>query len=240
MRLVFGLQPVRESIRAHRTHVERVFVEQGSSAKLAALARFARDQGVAVEIVRRADIERQAGTVHHQGVMAIAPDLELVDLDALEVSPSSVFLVLDEIQDPQNFGAVIRSAVALGAQAVVWAEHASAPLSPATFRASAGAIEHARLCRVGSLVSALQKLASAGATAVALDPTGADQLWSVDLTGPVSLVIGSEGKGIRKSVRAACERHARLPMSGPVESLNASVAAALALFETARQRAPVR
>jgi 23S rRNA (guanosine2251-2'-O)-methyltransferase len=138
--------------------------------------------------------------------------------------------------DPQNFGAVIRSAVALGATAILWPEHSSAPLSPATFRASAGAIEHAALCRVPALAEALQALASRGVTAVALDAQGTVELRTIDLTGPVVIVIGAEDKGVRRPVRAACQHTARLPMRGPIGSLNASVAGAIALYEVVRQR----
>jgi 23S rRNA (guanosine2251-2'-O)-methyltransferase len=236
VRLVVGLQPVREAIRAHGNKVLRVLIEAGDHPQLAALARFAKDQGVGVETLPGRELDLRAKGVRHQGAIALVPELPFTRLEALEVGPRSLFLALDGLQDPQNFGAVMRSAVALGADAVLWAEHASAPLSPATFRASAGAIEHATLCRVSSLVSAIRTLGDKGVLSVALDPAADDALWDVDLTGPVLLAIGSEGKGLRKSVRAACEKRAKLPMSGPIESLNASVAAALTLYEAARQR----
>lgn len=236
LRKIFGIQPVREAIRAHGSRLDRIVVEEGDHPTLDALARFARDQGIEVERASRRDLDRVAGGARHQGAMALAPELRLLRLDELNVHPRSLLVALDEVQDPQNFGAVVRCAVGLGADAIVWAEHASAPLSPATFRASAGAIEHASLCRVSSLVAAAHTLADRGITAIALDPNGEQELWSVDLTGPVLLAIGSEGKGLRKSVRAACQVRARLPLLGRVESLNASVAAALALYETARQR----
>jgi 23S rRNA (guanosine2251-2'-O)-methyltransferase len=135
--------------------------------------------------------------------------------------------------DPQNFGAVIRSAVALGGRTILWPEHSSAPLSPATFRASAGAVEHAMLCRVPSLPDALNRLAEQGMTTIALDAGGPALLSEIDLKGPVAIVIGSEDKGARRAVRRACKHVARLPMSGPVASLNASVAGAIALYERA-------
>jgi 23S rRNA (guanosine2251-2'-O)-methyltransferase len=236
VRLVVGVQPVREAIRAHGAKVERILVERGNAPQLAALARFARDQGIAVEELTARDLDRRAKGARHQGAIAIAPDLEIVGVEALRPGPTSLYVALDGVQDPQNFGAVIRSSVALGAEAVLFAEHAAAPLSPATFRASAGAVEHATLCRVPSLTSAIRTLADGGVLTVALDPNAADDLADLDLTGPVLFVIGSEGAGLRKSVRAACARRARLPMQGPVASLNASVAAALTLYEAARQR----
>jgi 23S rRNA (guanosine2251-2'-O)-methyltransferase len=236
MRLVLGVQPVREAVRAHGAGVERVLVEEGDHPQLEALARFARDQGIEVARATRSELDRRARGARHQGVMALVPELRLRPLAELSVEPTSLFVALDEIQDPQNFGAVIRSAVAFGASAIIWPEHASAPLSPATFRASAGAIEHAALCRVPSLPSAIAHLADLGAGAVALDAAGDVDLADVDLRGPTLLVIGSEGKGLKKSVRRACPRSARLPMTGRIASLNASVAAAIALYEAHRQR----
>ena len=238
MRLVFGVQPVREAVRAHGESIEQVLVEEGDHPQLEALARFARDQGIEVTVAARAELDRRARGARHQGVMALVPELRLHSLASLTVDPSSLFLALDEIQDPQNFGAAIRSAVAFGASAVIWPEHSSAPLSPATFRASAGAIEHAVLCRVTSLPSAIAHLGELGATSVALDASGDVPLADVDLTGPVLFVIGSEGKGLKKSVRRACARTARLPMGGAIDSLNASVAAAVALYEARHQRRP--
>lgn len=236
-RLVMGLQPVREAIRAHGAAIERVLVERKGGPTIDAIARFAADRGIATEYLGRADLDKKAAGGRHQGVMAIAPDLRLVRLDALPVTDSSVIVALDGIMDPQNFGAVIRSAVALGASSIVWPEHSSAPLSPATFRASAGAVEHAVLCRVRSLQEAIVELANdKGVTAVALDANGPIELSEVPLEGPVMIVIGAEDKGVRRPVSRACRYVARLPMRGPVASLNASVAGALALYEILRQR----
>jgi 23S rRNA (guanosine2251-2'-O)-methyltransferase len=236
VRLVLGLQPVREAVRAHGPRVEQVILEEGDHPQLQALARFARDQGANVTLAPRAELDRRAHGVRHQGAIALVPDLRLVPLAKLAVDRTALFVALDEIQDPQNFGAVIRSAVAFATTAILWPEHSSAPLSAATFRASAGAIEHAVLCRVTSLPSAIQHLTELGATAIGLDANGDVDLADVDLSGPTLLVIGSEGKGLKKSVRRACARLARLPMGGPIASLNASVAAAIALYEVNRQR----
>jgi 23S rRNA (guanosine2251-2'-O)-methyltransferase len=239
-RLVFGIQPVREAVRAHGARIAQVAIETGDHPQLQALARFARDQGIEVETVSRAELDRRARGARHQGAMALAPRLSISKLAQVEVTPQALFLALDGIEDPQNFGAILRSAVALGATGVLWAEHASAPLSPATFRASAGAVEHAVLVRVSSLPTALTHLATEGACTIGLDAQGDAELADVDLTGPVAFVIGSEGKGLMKSVRRACTRLARLPMGGAIDSLNASVAAAIALYEARRQRARSR
>jgi 23S rRNA (guanosine2251-2'-O)-methyltransferase len=235
-RAILGIQPVREAIRVHGAELERIFVQQSGGPTLEGLIRFAEGRGVTVELVSRGDLDRRAAGGRHQGAIAIAPELRLVPLESLEIGPTALFVALDGVMDPQNFGAVIRSAVALGATAILWPEHSSAPLSPATFRASAGAIEHAALCRVPALAEALTALAARGVTAVALDAQGTVELGAIDLRGPVVIVIGAEDKGVRRPVRAACQHTARLPMRGPIGSLNASVAGAIALYEVVRQR----
>ena len=236
MRLVVGIQPVREALRAHGSHIAEVVIEEGDHPQLSALGRFARDRGATVKVAPRAELDRRARGARHQGVVALAPDLELTSLADLAVEAGALYLALDEITDPQNFGAAIRSAVAFGVNAVIWPEHSAAPLSPATFRASAGAIEHARLCRVTSLPGALAELAAKGAVVVGLDAAADVELGSLDLSAPTVVVIGSEGTGLRRGVRRACAHIARLPMNGPLGSLNASVAAAIALYEARRQR----
>ncbi len=232
------MQPVREAIRAHGAALGKVLVEaQKDAPQLEALARFATDQGATVERASRSQLDRMAKGARHQGAIALAPELALVALADVAAMENGLVVALDELEDPQNFGAIVRSAVAMGATAVVWPEHHSAPLSPATFRASAGAIEHATLCRVTNLAEALTRLADAGCTVVGLDAGAELAIDRVDLKGPVVLVVGAEGKGLRRGVKKVCGALARLPMHGPMSSLNASVSAAIALYEARRQRA---
>lgn len=236
-RLVLGLQPVRAAIRAHGPRLGAVLLEREDSPRLAAVARFARDQGVLrVEIVGRPGLDRLSGGTQHQGAAAWAPDLQLVELSSLLIDPGLLGLVLDRLQDPQNFGAILRSAVGLGASCVIWGEHASAPLAPSTFRAAAGAAEYARLCRVGSLPRALGEARNAGVSVIGLDAAADQPLAEVDLRGPALIVVGSEHQGMTPAVRRACGAMARLIEPRAVESLNASVAAALALYEANSQR----
>ena len=242
-RLICGLQPVREAIRKHGSALARVLVESAGSAQSAqldALARFAKDHGAAVERPPRSELDRLAHGVRHQGAIAFAPELSVTRLHELALGDLALVVALDELQDPQNFGAIVRSSVAMGATAILWPEHSSAPLSPATFRASAGAVEHATLCRVSSLPNALEDLSGRGLAVVGLDMTGDVTIDHVDLTQPVVLVAGAEGKGLRKTVKRACSSVARLPMAGPLGSLNASVSVAIALYEAVRQRATMK
>jgi 23S rRNA (guanosine2251-2'-O)-methyltransferase len=242
-RVIFGMQPVREAIRKHGSAVERVLVAAGPSradaagqGRVDALERFAADQGIRVERVTSEHLARLAHGSRHQNVAAYAPELDLLKLDELRPVEDSPLLVLDGITDPQNFGAAIRSAVALGSGALLWAEHGSAPLTPATFRASAGAVEHARLFLVASLRTALGRLGAQGMRSVALEPAAPLTLAEIDLRGSVAIVVGAEDDGVSRAVRRACPYQARLPMTNKVQSLNASVAAAVALYEAARQR----
>ena len=236
-RLVAGLQPVREAILAHGRAVHRVSIEHGDNPRLEAVARFAADHEVA-EVTRepRALLDALTEGTVHQGVVAWAPELELLDFADLLADPSLLGIVLDAISDPQNFGAVVRSAVGIAGAAVIWGEHASAPLSLATFRASAGAVEHARLCRVPSLVAALTEAIASGVQVIGLDPQADQALRQLDLSKPTLLVLGSEGEGMSRSVRRALSTSARLAQSGRIGSLNASVAAAIALYEASNHR----
>jgi 23S rRNA (guanosine2251-2'-O)-methyltransferase len=236
-RLVVGVQAVREAICVHRGLAQRVAVDEKSSPRLEAIVRLAHDQHVQ-QVVRvpRSELDRLSRGVSHQGVAAWVPPLALLELEPVLQGPRFLALALDGIQDPQNFGAVVRSAVGLGNTPVIWGENSSAPLSLATFRASAGAIEHARLCRVRSLRQALGDALERGSRVVGLDVRASAYLHEIDLTGPTVLVIGGEHQGIGGSLRRVCTCLARLAGMTTIESLNASVAAGIALYEAEIQR----
>ncbi len=235
-RLVFGIQPVREAVRVHGAALEKVFLETGHSARRLGLERFAAECGAVVERVQRRELDRLAHGGRHQGAAALAPELRLRTLDEIELGARGVVVALDSVTDPQNFGAAIRNAVGWTDAAVLWGEHGAAPLTPAVSRASAGAVEHARLCRVRSLRAALEELKRGGATVLALEPSASVTLAEVDLRGPVVLVAGAEDKGLSRGVRLACSQRVRLPMQGPLGSLNVSATLTAALYELVRQR----
>ena len=164
-RMVCGIQPVREAIAAHGAAL-RVMVEDRDVPQLAALVRFAEGRGAKVERVRRGELDRASRGARHQGAVAFAPALSLRALADVPLGSDALVVVLDEIEDPQNFGAIVRSSVAFGADAIVFPEHHAAPLTSATFRASAGAVEHAKLCREKSVGSALESLVERGVTRI--------------------------------------------------------------------------
>ncbi len=234
MRWTFGVQCAREALHAHGAAVAEVLLASDSPTT-AGLARLAAHHGVRVDRTDKARLDRLAQGGLHQGVAARVPDLRLLDVSDV-VASKTLIVALDEIQDPHNFGAIVRSAVALAEGVVLFGRHGAAPLTPATFRASAGAIEHATLVEVRSLRSALAELREAGWAVVALDGSGTQALSAVDLRAPTVLVIGSEGEGVRRSVREGASTVARIPMTPRIGSLNASVAAAVSLYEACRQR----
>ncbi len=236
---IFGLQPVREALAAYGERVMHVFVVDSESKTTAGIVSMAQARGVRVTRVTSSELDRRTRQGRHQGVLASVPPLAVLDYAGLSAALAEpgprVVVALDEIEDPQNFGAIVRTAVALGAFAVIWPEHHSAPLSPAMVRASAGAVEHARLVRVPQLPEALSSLHDEHAfEVVGLDANGDHELDARQYPERVCLVVGAEGKGLRKGVKKACDSLMRLPMDGPIASLNASVAAALALHGVLR------
>ena len=230
--LIYGRNAVLEAARAGR--VRRVLLAEGldPDPRLDELHGLAR-----VEQVPAARIAALAQGAHQGVVAELAPRTFLTLKQLLDGSPS-LLIALDGIEDPQNLGAILRSAEVAGADGAVLPERRSAPLSAAAVKASSGASEHLRLARVAGLPSAVSDIRRAGLWCVALDPRGELLPWEFDLTQPVCLVVGGEGHGVHRLVRERCDARVRLPMSGRVASLNASAAAAALLYEVSRQRTP--
>ena len=194
---------------------------------------------IPVETVGKIDLDRLSGGVMHQGVVLHAAPLPVLSLDAWlaeQRSPDPFLLILDGVEDPHNFGAMIRSAAALGAAGVLFGKDRSAPLSAATAKAAAGAMEYIDLIRVTNIARGLAALQAAGFWVGALDADGEKTIWDVDLTGKFAVVVGNEGRGIRPLVRKQCDMQLSIPISGPISSLNASVSTSLVLAEMRRQR----
>ncbi len=238
-----GIHAVREALVSRARDLAVVYLlDESARGPLAELATLARDVRVNVEARSAAELDALAGPVRHQGVVAVAAgDYPYIDLDALlskarKRSPAPLIVALDEVTDPHNLGAIVRSVVALGADGVITLKDRAAPVTSVVVRASAGATEHASIARVVNLSRALETLSLADVRTVGLDAEGHANLEAVDLTGPVALVVGSEGSGLRRLVRERCDVLARIPLGGPVASLNASVAAAIAIYEVTRQR----
>jgi 23S rRNA (guanosine2251-2'-O)-methyltransferase len=227
---------VLEALKAHPTDIVRILVEHRRSQGAERVARAAADAGVRVEEVPHGELARRARSGVHQGVGAELSGFRYAELEDLLGKPQAFLLVLDGVTDPQNLGALVRSAHALGAHGVVLPKDRAAGITPATFKAAAGALEHCPVARVTNLVRTLEQLKAAGIWTVALAADGDKELGQIDLTTPIALVLGSEGAGVRPLVRKTCDHVASIPMAGKVGSLNVSAAGAVALYEVARQR----
>lgn len=242
--VLYGYHPVREALRASRREITRVLLlppKGEGRERREEIGSLARSAGVDVEAAPREAIDRFARTAEHQGIAAaVGPYPYEEEGDLLRrigsLGEPALLLALDGIQDPHNLGSIIRSASVAGAHAVLIPKDRSAEVTPAVARASAGAVEHTRIVRVTNLVRALEGLREAGLWIAGATPEGDTPLHRLDGRDPLAIVVGGEDVGLRPLVRRTCDRRVAIPMRGPIASLNASVAAAVILFEVVRQR----
>jgi 23S rRNA (guanosine2251-2'-O)-methyltransferase len=241
--ILHGFHPVGEALRAGRRRVEAILVsDRRGDRRLEALIAEAETRQIPVRRLPQAELTNLAGP-HHQGVAARVGPLAVLDLDGLcsalgDGTCPPWILVLDGVVDPQNLGALVRTAVCADMGAVVLPKDRSARPGPAVSRASAGALEHVRLAVVPNIVAALQALKPLGLWVAGLDRNEGRPLFASDLSGPLAIVVGAEGKGIRPLVRRHCDFLVAVPQTGPIDSLNASVAGAVVIYESWRQRHP--
>ena len=229
--LVYGRRSVREAVRGPREVLELWATERALQAEP-----WLTDAGVRVQRKPERDLNAEAGTSDHQGVLARVEPYRYADAHELAAGPSPLLAVLDSVTDPRNLGAVIRSADGAGASGVVLPAHNSARVTPAVSRSSAGAVEHLPVAVVTNLARYLGEVKSQDLWVWAAEGGAEKTMWDADLKGGLALVFGAEGKGLRPLVRRTCDDAVAIPLSGKVESLNVSVAAALLLYEARRQR----
>jgi 23S rRNA (guanosine2251-2'-O)-methyltransferase len=242
MNLICGINPVIEALSAETRHFDRLLVVKGlRSRRLSDAIRRATRLGIPLRFELRETLDRMAGGVAHQGLIAVVSAKPVLLLqEVLENARDPALLVaLDGVEDPRNLGAILRSAEAAGVDGALLPERHSAGLSETVGRASAGALEHVQVARVGNLVQALETLKARGIWIVGFDAAGGERWDAVDLTRPVCLVLGGEARGIRRLVREHCDHLVTIPHFGHVGSLNVSVAAGIALYEAVRQRGVV-
>lgn len=236
--LITGRNPIREAIRAGRD-LEHLLVAKGElTGSAREIVMMARENGIVVQTVERTRLDAMAP--NHQGMIAVASAFRYAQLEdmfrlASERGEDPLLVVLDGITDPHNLGAIIRSAECAGAHGVIVPERRAVGLTPAAVKASAGAVEHLPVARVGNLSRLLETLKTQGLWVIAADAHG-EKYTQLDLSGPLALVIGSEGEGISRLVLEKCDARAALPVLGKIDSLNASVAAGVLLYEVRRQR----
>jgi 23S rRNA (guanosine2251-2'-O)-methyltransferase len=242
--ILYGRHPVLEALRSGDRRIDEVLVEREAGGRGADIVALARQAGIRYDHVPRVTLTAIAGTPHHQGVVARVAARPYADLEAL-LSGSrgrgapGLFLLLDQVQDPGNLGNLLRTAEALGAHGVILLRHQAVGLTGHVVKAAAGALEYLPVARVGNLVQTLDILKREGCWAVGASATPPDlpPPWRVDLRGPVALVLGSEGRGLRPLVARRCDALIRIPLAGRVESLNVAAAGAALLYEAVRQRA---
>lgn len=243
MRVLYGVNPVRELLRAGGAGLAELWLAEGSTRGGASseLERLGREAGAKVRHAPRQKLDRLAGTDHHQGIVAVVADFRYAEVEGILAAAGAtgrapLLVVLDGVEDPHNLGAIVRSAHALGAHGVVIPKDRAVGVTPAVAKASAGAVERCPVARVTNVSKTLVELKEAGIWSVALAADGDRPLAAIDLRVPVALVLGSEGEGLRPLVRRTCDLAAKIPMMGEFESLSVSASAAVALYETARQR----
>ncbi|MGC2063425.1 MAG: 23S rRNA (guanosine(2251)-2'-O)-methyltransferase RlmB, partial [Thermodesulfovibrionales bacterium] len=236
---IYGLNPVLEALRAGR-EMKAVYVLSGRRDKLDEVGQAAAGRGV---MVKKADIDffDNKFPKGHQGIAAAVTPRKYATLDDIMAIPAQknelpLFLILDLVEDPRNFGAILRVADAVGVHGVVIQSHRSATLTPEAVKASAGAAEYMPVAMISNIKHAIRTMKDEGILVVGAEAGSKNELWTTDLSVPIALVIGSEGRGLRRTVGEDCDIIVSLPMQGMVNSLNASVAAGVILFEIMRQR----
>jgi 23S rRNA (guanosine2251-2'-O)-methyltransferase len=229
--IIHGVRPVIEALRSRKREVFEVL----DAAKISEVAKVADVAGVPVKKVTRARIEELARGAAHQGVAARVGPYPYSDLGEILAAPDPLILVLDSVTDPRNLGAVLRAAEGAGASGVVIPKDRVVGVTAAAVKASAGASEHVPVAQETNLRRAIDRMKEAGVWVYAAE-VGGTTYTELNLSGSVALVLGSEGRGVRRLVREGCDGAVSIPMLGAVESLNVSVAAAILLYEARRQR----
>jgi 23S rRNA (guanosine2251-2'-O)-methyltransferase len=234
--VVYGIHAVTEAVR--NRPVDHVLVAQGQhNPRIQEIIDACRANGVSLRFVPRPAVERAAGNPQHQNVVAVCTPRAYDDLEILLAhSARPLLIVLDGVEDPANLGAIVRTAVAAGADGIMIPERRAAGISPAVARASAGALEHAKIARVTNLARTLEEMKERRVWIYGFEAQAGKSYLELDYSQGCALVLGGEGTGLRRLVREACDELAHIPLRGPVPSLNVSVAAAVVLYEAARQR----
>lgn len=238
MNQLAGIHAVEEALVAGRP-IDRVLIARGQRGdRIQKIVDLARSRGVPVRFEERSQLDHAAGSQRHQGVVAFAASRAAVEIEDLigDAGAHGLLVLLDGVEDPHNLGAIVRTALAAGATGIVIPERRSAGLTDTVARVSAGALAHLPVARVKNLARALEQLKEANFWVIGLDERAGKNYTEVDYKGRIAIVMGSEGTGLHELVRKRCDFVVSIPTSGPVGSLNVSVAAGIVLFEVVRQR----
>ena len=238
--LIAGRNAVSEALRGNRS-INKIVVQEGArGGSLGELLALAKSKGVPVETVKAEKLDKMAPGIRHQGVAALAAPIAFQTLDdvfakAAAKNEAPFLLLLDELQDPQNVGALIRTADAAGVHGVLMPRRRSCPLNAVVAKISAGAVEYVPVVQIGNIAQTMEELKARGCWIIGADMDGVD-FYAANMTGPIVLVIGAEGKGSGRLVKQKCDDIVSIPMNGGVNSLNASNAGAVLMYEVVRQR----
>ncbi len=237
--LIVGRHPVLEALKSGRSINKILLAESAEGGSLSEISAKAKASGVVLQRVPKAHLDSIAKTTHHQGIVAYAAAHDYVELDEIvsrETGNQPLVVLLDEVSDPYNLGAILRTAEATGAQGVVIPKRRAVPLTETVGKAAAGAMEYVPVARVANLIQAMETLKAKGYWLVGTDVEAPQSYTEVSYQGPIAIVIGAEGKGLSRLVREGCDYLVSLPMLGQLQSLNASVATGVLLYEVIRQR----
>ena len=234
MRLTLGIHPVREALRAGRPLDKILIANSSAGPRIQEIVELCRERAIPVRFEPREALDRAAKGVSHQGVIAFGAAQQYAELNTVLLGAALV-VVLDGIEDPHNLGAIVRTAHAAGAAAVVVPERRSAPLTETVSRAAAGALEYLPVARVTNISRALEQMKAAGFWIYGLDERAPERYDRVEFASPTALVLGGEGHGLHDGVKKHCDFLVSIPMAGAVSSLNVSVAAGVVLFEWRRR-----
>lgn len=237
--ILAGIHPVAEALRAGRP-IERVLVAKGAGGpRLQEIIDLARQNATPLRFEPRAALDRLAGSAAHQGVVALGASQKYRDLDDV-IAGARLLVFLDGVEDPHNLGAIVRTAHAAGADAVVIPERRAVGLTETVAKAAAGALEHLPVARVGNLNRGLDRVKAQGFAIYGVDERGPVEYDQAQYTPPVAIVLGGEGKGLHELVRKRCDTILRIPVAGKISSLNVSVAAGIVLFDWKRRCGSVK
>jgi 23S rRNA (guanosine2251-2'-O)-methyltransferase len=240
---IYGVLPVLEALRASARRIDRIVIAEGTrDSRLREVIEAARRARVPVRREPRVSLDRLTNHANHQGVLAVTSAASYADADDLmrRVSPETMFILLDGVEDPHNLGAIIRTAECGGASAVIVPERRAVHLTDVVAKTSAGAIEHLPVARVTNLASFIEELKKQNIWVVGVESSGQMIYTEFNYSGATALVFGGEGGGLHRLVRERCDAVVSIPMRGKVGSLNVSVAVGVVLFEVRRQRAKQR
>lgn len=241
-KVIYGIYPVLEAIKSEARNISEIIVAyQKKGREINTIKTMARNKNIKLSLGDKQRIDTFSGTLKHQGVVAIVSDMRFIEIEdlvniSLKKSKDPILLILDGITDPQNLGAIIRCAEALGVEGVILPKNRSVGITPSVARTSAGALEYMKIARVINIARTLEYLKTKGFWIVGADEKVKKPIYDQNLNGPLGVIMGNEKEGIRKLVKEKCDILISIPMKGKINSLNVSTAAAIIIYEILRQR----